>query len=91
MQADSTQSPESADRKGPRYRPLFSFDADVVLGSHDGVLFRVPSTTLKMTSAWFRTMFTLPTLLTVTVPSEIPLPIPPPPGLQPPPPPPTQK
>jgi hypothetical protein len=60
MQADSTQSPESADRKDPRYHPLFSFDADVVLGSHDSVLFRVPSTTLKMTSAWFRTMFTLP-------------------------------
>src|SRR6266851_6560510 len=60
MQADSTQSPESADRKGPRFHPLFSFDADVVLGSRDGVLFRVPSTTLKMTSAWFRTMFTLP-------------------------------
>jgi hypothetical protein len=39
---------------------LFSFEADVVLGSRDGVLFRVPSTTLKMTSAWFRTMFTLP-------------------------------
>jgi hypothetical protein len=39
---------------------LFSFDADVVLGSRDGALFRVPSTTLKMTSAWFRTMFTLP-------------------------------
>jgi len=39
---------------------LFTFDADVVLGSRDGVLFRVPSTTLRMTSAWFRTMFTLP-------------------------------
>ena len=39
---------------------MFTFDADVVLGSRDGVLFRVPSTTLKMTSAWFRTMFTLP-------------------------------
>jgi len=60
MQADSAQPPESAEPKGPRFHPLFSFDADVVLGSRDGVLFRVPSTTLKMTSAWFRTMFTLP-------------------------------
>jgi hypothetical protein len=39
---------------------LFTFDADVVLGPRDGVLFGVPSTTLKMTSAWFRAMFTLP-------------------------------
>jgi len=60
MQADSAQPPESAESKCPRFHPLFSFDADVVLGSRDGVLFRVPSTTLKMTSAWFRTMFTLP-------------------------------
>ena len=60
MQAESAQSPESVVPKGPRFHPLFSFDADVVLGSRDGVLFRVPSTTLKMTSAWFRTMFTLP-------------------------------
>ena len=60
MQADSAQPPEPAEPKGPRFHPLFSFDADVVLGSRDGVLFRVPSTTLKMTSAWFRTMFTLP-------------------------------
>jgi hypothetical protein len=60
MQAESTLSSESPESKGPRFHPLFSFDADVVLGSRDGVLFRVPSTTLKMTSAWFRTMFTLP-------------------------------
>lgn len=60
MQADSAHPPESAEPKGPRFHPLFSFEADVVLGSRDGVLFRVPSTTLKMTSAWFRTMFTLP-------------------------------
>jgi hypothetical protein len=31
-----------------------------VLSSRDGVLYSVPSMTLKMTSAWFRTMFTLP-------------------------------
>jgi len=60
MQAETAHSSESAEPKGPRFHPLFSFDADVVLGSRDGVLFRVPSTTLKMTSAWFRTMFTLP-------------------------------
>jgi BTB/POZ domain len=45
----------------PKYHPLFSFeDADIVLASRDGVLFRVPSMTLKMTSSWFRAMFTLP-------------------------------
>jgi len=37
-----------------------AFDADVVLVSHGGVLLPVPSTTLRTTSAWFRTMFTLP-------------------------------
>ncbi|KAI0028879.1 hypothetical protein K488DRAFT_89317 [Vararia minispora EC-137] len=45
----------------PSYHPLFSMeDADVVLSSCDGTLFRVPSATLKMTSSWFRTMFKLP-------------------------------
>lgn len=60
MQAESTLSQNSEAPKGPKYHPLFSFDADVVLSSSDGVLFCVPSMTLKMTSAWFRTMFTLP-------------------------------
>ncbi|KAN0106984.1 hypothetical protein V8E52_010586 [Russula decolorans] len=60
MQAESTQFQDSAASKGPKYHPSFSFDADVVLSSRDGVLFCVPSMTLKMTSAWFRTMFTLP-------------------------------
>jgi hypothetical protein len=58
MQAESTQDPVPP--KDSKYHPLFSFDADVVLSSRDGVLFCVPSMTLKMTSAWFRTMFTLP-------------------------------
>jgi len=58
MQAESTH--DLAGPKGPKYHPLFSFDADVVLSSRDGVLFCVPSMTLKMTSSWFRTMFTLP-------------------------------
>ena len=60
MQLESTQLQDSASPQGPKYHPLFSFDADVVLRSRDGVLFRVPSMTLKMTSSWFRTMFTLP-------------------------------
>jgi len=61
MQTESTEeSSDPATFQGSKYHPLFTFDADVVLGSRDGVLFRVPSTTLRMTSAWFRTMFTLP-------------------------------
>jgi hypothetical protein len=60
MQTESSQSQDSAAFNGPKYHPLFSFDADVVLSSRDGILFCVPSMTLKMTSAWFRTMFTLP-------------------------------
>ena len=54
MQTDQEQ------HGAPKYHPMFSFDSDVVLSSRDGILFRVPSTTLKMTSSWFRTMFTLP-------------------------------
>ena len=54
MQTD--QNPDEA----PKYHPMFSFESDVVLCSRDGILFRVPSTTLKMTSSWFRAMFTLP-------------------------------
>ncbi|KAI0093217.1 hypothetical protein BDY19DRAFT_922717 [Irpex rosettiformis] len=45
----------------PKFHPLFdSSEADVVLGSHDGVLFRVHSYTLKTTSGWFKSMFSLP-------------------------------
>ena len=59
MPTDQLSHP--GDIKSSKYHPLFSFDdADVVLCSRDGVLFRVPSMTLKMTSSWFRTMFTLP-------------------------------
>src|SRR5258708_31380324 len=54
MQND--QKPDEA----PKYHPMFSFESDVVLCSRDGILFRVPSTTLRMTSSWFRAMFTLP-------------------------------
>lgn len=60
MQTESAHIPECEAPKGSKYHPLFSFDADVVLASRDGVLFCVPSMTLKMTSSWFRTMFTLP-------------------------------
>jgi hypothetical protein len=52
MQTEPTQFQDSASLKGPKYHPLFTFDADVVLTSHHGVFFSVPSMTLKMTSAW---------------------------------------
>lgn len=56
MQADAEETTIA-----PPYHPLFSSpDADIVLGSKDGTLFRVHSFTLKSTSGWFRTMFTLP-------------------------------
>jgi hypothetical protein len=45
----------------PKFHPLFnSLEADIVLGSKDDVFFRVHSFTLKMTSGWFSSMFTLP-------------------------------
>lgn len=41
--------------------PLFSSsDADIILRAKGGELFRVHSYTLKTTSGWFRTMFSLP-------------------------------
>ncbi|OSX66724.1 hypothetical protein POSPLADRAFT_1166688 [Postia placenta MAD-698-R-SB12] len=53
---------ESDGTQSPAYHPLFSSsDGDTVLGSKDRTLFRVHSYTLKTTSGWFRTMFTLPT------------------------------
>jgi hypothetical protein len=63
MQADPVKQQPSTSvvSAGLAYHPLFSFeDADVVLSSCDGVLFRVPSATLRMTSSWFRAMFKLP-------------------------------
>ncbi|KAH9993190.1 hypothetical protein BJV77DRAFT_999080 [Russula vinacea] len=59
MQTESAHIPECEAPKGSKYHPLFSFDADVVLASRDGVLFCVPSMTLKMTSSWFRTILHL--------------------------------
>ncbi|THH21327.1 hypothetical protein EW146_g215 [Bondarzewia mesenterica] len=55
MQADT----ECASNQ-PSFHPLFSSEGDIILTSKDGVLFRVPISTLKMTSSWFRTMFSLP-------------------------------
>jgi hypothetical protein len=41
--------------------PLFdSPDGDVILGAKGGTFFRVHSFTLKMTSGWFRAMYSLP-------------------------------
>ncbi|KIY74174.1 hypothetical protein CYLTODRAFT_416431 [Cylindrobasidium torrendii FP15055 ss-10] len=45
----------------PAYHPAFdSARADIVLQSSDGVLYRIRSYTLRRTSGFFRTMFTLP-------------------------------
>lgn len=45
----------------PQYHPMFNLpEADVVLGAKDGVMFRVHSFTLKTTSGWFASMFSLP-------------------------------
>ncbi|TFY63387.1 hypothetical protein EVG20_g6331, partial [Dentipellis fragilis] len=70
MQAENNSQPSSS-QSTSSFHPLFAFDADVVLGSKDGVLFRVPSTTLRMTSSWFRTMFTLPQTLPPTPPANL--------------------
>jgi len=59
MQADAENSDVV---QSPIYHPLFSStDGDVVLGSQDRTLFRVHSYTLKTTSGWFRSMYSLPT------------------------------
>jgi hypothetical protein len=64
MQSENASPSGSAPISSPRsYTPhqLFnSPDADIVLGSRDGVLFRVHSYTLRTTSGWFKAMFTLP-------------------------------
>ncbi|CAA7263774.1 unnamed protein product [Cyclocybe aegerita] len=50
-----------ADDPATQYHPLFSLpDADVVLRSLQGTLYRIHSFTLRMTSGFFETMFSLP-------------------------------
>ncbi|KZS99754.1 uncharacterized protein LAESUDRAFT_732904 [Laetiporus sulphureus 93-53] len=57
MQADADDS----DCPPAQFHPLFSSqDGDVILGSKDRTLFRMHSFTLKTTSGWFRSMFSLP-------------------------------
>lgn len=49
------------DHSSSKYHPLFSFpDADVTLRSLEGTLYRVHSFTLRATSGFFATMFSLP-------------------------------
>ncbi len=68
MQADSETTPPTEEST---YHPLFDTpDSDTILGSKDGTLFRVHSYTLKTTSGWFRTMFSLPQQ-GVSVPPEV--------------------
>jgi hypothetical protein len=60
MQADSETCTES-EPDCQLFHPLFSsLEGDVTLGAKGGTLFRVHSFTLKTTSGWFRTMFSLP-------------------------------
>ncbi|KAF9219539.1 hypothetical protein BS17DRAFT_788976 [Gyrodon lividus] len=60
-QASPTNEAAPPPRTEPTTHPAFdSSDADVVLVSKDLVRFRVHSFTLKTTSGWFRSLFTLP-------------------------------
>jgi hypothetical protein len=61
LASTSTPKPPDADPDS-HFHPLFSnVDGDTILGAKGGsVLFRVHSYTLKTTSGWFRTMFSLP-------------------------------
>lgn len=50
-----------ADNSTPKHHPSFSFpDADVTLRSNQGTLYRIHSYTLRTTSGFFATMFSLP-------------------------------
>ncbi|KAH0827307.1 hypothetical protein J3R83DRAFT_3931 [Lanmaoa asiatica] len=58
---DENPTPAPPPRFEPTTHSAFdSPDADVVLVSHDLVRFRMHSFTLKTTSGWFRSLFTLP-------------------------------
>lgn len=57
--------------ENPQYHPLFSSeDADIILCSQDGISFRVHSLALKLSSGWFRTLFTLPQNPSTSPPSS---------------------
>ena len=61
MQAAETSDSLTTSSPRSEFHHLFaSPEGDIVLGSKDGVLFRVHSYTLKTTSGWFRAMYTLP-------------------------------
>lgn len=61
MQAAETSDSLTTSSPRSEFHDLFaSPDGDIVLGSKDGVLFRVHSHTLKTTSGWFRAMYSLP-------------------------------
>ncbi|KAG2113822.1 uncharacterized protein F5147DRAFT_679983 [Suillus discolor] len=45
---------------GTFHQSFSSLDADVVLGAKDQTLFRIHSWTLKTTSGWFRSLFSMP-------------------------------
>ncbi|KAF8625532.1 hypothetical protein AX17_006820, partial [Amanita inopinata Kibby_2008] len=77
----STVDSSATKTKGPTYHPLFSSpEADIVLRSLEGTLFRVHSYILRTTSGLFRTVFTLPqpptqskdsTIISIYEPSQL--------------------
>ncbi|KIY71139.1 hypothetical protein CYLTODRAFT_346552 [Cylindrobasidium torrendii FP15055 ss-10] len=59
MQLVRRDPPHDVSTPAPECHPLFN-DGDVTLASKDGVLFRVHMHTLRITSGFFRSMFSLP-------------------------------
>ncbi|OAX38091.1 hypothetical protein K503DRAFT_741710 [Rhizopogon vinicolor AM-OR11-026] len=60
---DTEASPKILVKTEDTFHSLFSSPgADVILGSSDHTLFRVHSWTLKTTSGWFRSLFSMPRL-----------------------------
>lgn len=58
---DTEPSPQIPVKKEDAFHSLFSSpDADVILGANGHTLFRVHSWTLKTTSGWFRSLFSMP-------------------------------
>jgi len=63
MEGTTTSSPEILIKNEAAFHSLFSSpDADVILGANDHTLFRIHSWTLKTTSGWFRSLFSMPRL-----------------------------